>query len=75
MPVTANAKLSALPRDIEADQLDPDQAFAPLLHIIEQAQARAYRAVNRELLGMYWDIGVYISAKVADERWGQSVVT
>ena len=27
---------------------DQDAAFAPLIQIIEQAQARAYRAVNRE---------------------------
>jgi len=67
-------KLSTVLREISPADLDADQAFAPLLHIIEQAQARAYRAVNHELVGMYWDIGAYISAKAASERWGKGVV-
>ena len=54
--------------------LAPDEVFAPLLTIIEQARARAYAAVNRELVGMYWDIGAYISGKVDSDGWGQGVV-
>jgi predicted nuclease of restriction endonuclease-like (RecB) superfamily len=67
-------KLSTALREISPADLDADQVFAPLLTIIEQAQARAYRAVNRELVSMYWDIGSYISAKVKAERWGKAVV-
>lgn len=59
---------------MDAALLDLDEAFGPLLAIIEQAQARAYRAVNRELVGMYWDVGAYMSAKVKAERWGKGVV-
>ncbi|MCL2788219.1 MAG: DUF1016 N-terminal domain-containing protein [Micrococcales bacterium] len=67
-------KLSTVLREIVPADLDADQVFAPLLAIIEQAQARAYRAVNRELVGMYWDIGAYISVKTATEDWGKGVV-
>ncbi|MDR1189303.1 MAG: PDDEXK nuclease domain-containing protein [Bifidobacteriaceae bacterium] len=54
--------------------LDYDLEFAPLIAIIETAQARAYRAVNRELISMYWQVGEYISAKATTEAWGQGVV-
>ena len=54
--------------------MDLDEAFAPLLVIVEQARARAYAAVSRELVGMYWDIGAYISGKVDSDDWGQGVV-
>jgi len=70
----ADGKLSETLREIDPAQLDLDQEFEPLLEIIEHAQARAYRAVNRELVGMYWDIGAYISAKAQAEQWGRSVV-
>ena len=69
-----DTKLSAVPREIDPARMDLDTAFGPLLSIIEQAQARAYRAVNRELIGMYWEIGAYISGKADSEGWGQSVV-
>ena len=55
-------------------QLDPDTAFAPLLAIVEQAQARAYRAINHELVSMCWDVGAYISDKAKTEGWGKAVV-
>jgi predicted nuclease of restriction endonuclease-like (RecB) superfamily len=69
-----DGKLSETLRELDPAQLDLDQAFGPLLGIIEQAQARAYRAVNYELVTMYWGIGEYISAKVKTERWGKGVV-
>jgi predicted nuclease of restriction endonuclease-like (RecB) superfamily len=74
VPARVDAKLSAVPRGMDPALLDLDEAFGPLLAIIEQAQARAYRAINRELIGMYWDIGAYISGKVDAERWGKGVV-
>lgn len=32
------------------------------------------QAVNSELINLYWQIGEYISNRVADEGWGESVV-
>ena len=33
------------------------------------------RAVNAEMIGMYWEIGAYVSKKAADSGWGKNVVT
>jgi len=49
--------------------------YYELISIIERARENAFRAVNRELISMYWDIGQYISEKVKDGGWGKSVVT
>jgi predicted nuclease of restriction endonuclease-like (RecB) superfamily len=73
-PAKMDEKLSETLREIDPTRLNPDREFGPLLEIIESAQARAYRAVNRELVGMYWDIGAYISAKAHAEGWGTGVV-
>jgi predicted nuclease of restriction endonuclease-like (RecB) superfamily len=48
--------------------------FGEVLHIIEQAKENAYRAANRELINMYWEIGRYVSERVATNGWGKSTV-
>lgn len=48
--------------------------FAEILSIIEKARENAFRAVNRELITMYWDIGKYVSERVHEGGWGKSVV-
>lgn len=48
--------------------------FDEILSIIEKARENTFRAVNRELISMYWDIGKYISDKVKTNGWGKSVV-
>ena len=48
--------------------------FGEILSIIEKARENTYRAVNRELISMYWDIGKYVSEKVKINGWGKSVV-
>jgi hypothetical protein len=40
-----------------------DASFAEIVSLIEQSRTRAYRAVNSELVNLYWQIGQYISAK------------
>jgi len=52
----------------------PADDFTEVLTIIEQARENAFRAVNRELISMYWEIGRYVSEKVKSEGWGKSVV-
>ena len=42
---------------------------------IRSAQYAALRAVNRELIGLYWDIGRMIVERQIKEGWGRSVVT
>ncbi|MDR3093164.1 MAG: DUF1016 N-terminal domain-containing protein, partial [Bacteroidales bacterium] len=59
-----------------SDHLVPnsENAFDEVISIIENARENAFRAVNRELIGMYWDIGEYVSRCVSDVGWGKSVV-
>ena len=49
-------------------------SFAEVVSLIEQARQRAYQAVNAELVGLYWQIGKYISGKLATAEWGEGVV-
>ncbi len=41
---------------------------------IHTAQYAALRAVNKELIALYWDIGQLIEARQESEGWGKSVV-
>jgi len=59
-----------------SDKLIPnnENAFDEVISIIENARENAFRAVNRELINMYWDIGKYVSRSVSENGWGKSVV-
>ena len=48
--------------------------YSEIISIIERARENAFRAVNRELISMYWEIGAYVSGKVKNGGWGKSVV-
>ena len=42
---------------------------------IRSAQYDALRAVNKELVGLYWDIGkMIVTRQQSDKTWGKSVV-
>ena len=41
---------------------------------VRAAQYQALKAVNKELVGLYWDIGRLISRRQTDQGWGQAVV-
>ena len=45
-----------------------------IIQIIESAKCRAMKAVNTELIDMYWQIGKYISEKTESAGWGKGVV-
>lgn len=48
--------------------------FNHIVNLINQAQNRAYQAVNKELVNLYWEIGKYVSKKVNEGTWGDGVV-
>ena len=48
--------------------------YGEIISIIERSRDNAFRAVNRELISMYWEIGGYISDKVKHGGWGKAVV-
>ncbi|MBI4980275.1 DUF1016 domain-containing protein [Candidatus Woesearchaeota archaeon] len=41
---------------------------------VKSAQIKAAVSVNKELIGLYWDVGKMISEKQAKSKWGDSVV-
>ncbi len=49
-------------------------AFAEIKERVSKAQYAALRAVNKELVGLYWDIGRIIVERQAGETWGQAIV-
>ncbi len=50
------------------------QQFTDVINLIKQSRIKAIKAVNTELINVYWNIGEYISKKVEIAEWGQSVV-
>ncbi|MDR1728442.1 MAG: PDDEXK nuclease domain-containing protein [Acidobacteriota bacterium] len=54
--------------------MDNSAVFEEVAAIIERARENAFRAVNRELISMYWEIGRYVSKKSTAANWGKSVV-
>jgi predicted nuclease of restriction endonuclease-like (RecB) superfamily len=51
-----------------------EDAFAEVVSLIQQARQHAYQSVNAELVGLYWQIGQYISRKLEAAEWGEGVV-
>ncbi len=52
-----------------------DKRFADIIQLIIQSRTNAIRAVNAELINLYWNIGAYINQKIEQAEWGDSVVT
>ncbi len=48
--------------------------FDELISMIESARARAWQAVNFELVSLYWNIGRWLSMKMQEAAWGSKVV-
>jgi len=48
--------------------------FAEIKDRIHKAQYDAFKAVNKELISLYWDIGKSIVAKQAKLGWGKAIV-
>jgi predicted nuclease of restriction endonuclease-like (RecB) superfamily len=52
-----------------------DNRFTDVIQLIKQSRTNAIKAVNAELINLYWNIGEYISKKIELSEWGDSVVT
>jgi hypothetical protein len=59
-----------------SELLPPDYAtlLAEVKERIRTAQYAALRAVNQQLIALYWDIGRLIVERQQGETWGRSVV-
>ncbi|MCL2164260.1 MAG: DUF1016 N-terminal domain-containing protein [Oscillospiraceae bacterium] len=49
----------------------PTPDFNQVIAIIENAHNRALKAVNTELIQMYWDVGEYLSDLCASSSFGK----
>jgi len=51
-----------------------ERQFSEVISLIKKSRYNAFRAVNAELVNLYWMIGEYISKRISTEEWGKSVV-
>lgn len=54
--------------------LEIQKQFSHITNLIANAKEKAYHAVNKELVTLYWNIGEYVSQQVNANIWGKSVV-
>lgn len=50
------------------------EQFKYVIELIKESRNKAVKAVNSELINLYWNIGKYISMKIEQSEWGESVV-
>jgi len=48
--------------------------FAEIIDLIKQSRNKALMAVNTELIDLYWNVGEYISRRVANSTWGDGTI-
>ena len=48
--------------------------FGAVISIIKNAKGRALKAVNAELINMYWEVGEYLSKLCAESSFGDKVI-
>lgn len=51
-----------------------DKRFEDIVSLIKQSRANAIRAVNAELINLYWNVGAYIKQKLSAAEWGDKTV-
>jgi len=51
-----------------------DIRFSDILQFIQQSRTRAFKAVNVELINLYWNVGAYIHQKLSRAEWGDKTV-
>lgn len=51
-----------------------DKQFVEVARMIHSARYNAIKNVNAELVQLYWNIGEYISKKIASAEWGDAIV-
>lgn len=52
-----------------------ESSFRKVVEMIEAARARAYHAVNNELIDLYWRVGEFISRQITAAGWGKNTVS
>tara|TARA_R110001583_G_scaffold51483_5_gene160705 strand:- start:1101 stop:1541 length:441 start_codon:yes stop_codon:yes gene_type:complete len=60
-----------------SDSLNTNEYFSRVKdsrYKIQSTQIRAVISLNREMLGLYWEIGKSISKKINEPQWGSSIM-
>ncbi|MFD2555114.1 PDDEXK nuclease domain-containing protein [Sphingobacterium tabacisoli] len=48
--------------------------FIDIIQLIKQSRNQAIKAVNTELINLYWNVGAYIKQKLSFAEWGDKTV-
>lgn len=72
--VDSTVKKKSVTRSTGATIASNEARFDEVVALIEVARQRAYQAVNTELVGLYWQLGAYLSQKIESAEWGDGVV-
>lgn len=59
---------------MKKDIISANNDFGAVISIIENAKGRALKAVNAELINMYWEVGEYLSELCAESTYGDKVI-
>lgn len=51
-----------------------EQRFTDIIQLIRHSRNNAIKAVNTELINLYWNIGAYIKQKLSISEWGDKTV-
>lgn len=51
-----------------------DTAISELVTMFEAAKGRAWSAVNSEMVSLYWNVGKWLSSKMASAEWGDGTI-
>lgn len=51
-----------------------DERFTSIIYLIKDARTNAIKAVNAELINLYWNVGEYIHKQIETNQWGASIV-
>jgi predicted nuclease of restriction endonuclease-like (RecB) superfamily len=51
-----------------------EKQFSEVILLIKQLRNNALKAVNVELISLYWQVGAYVSKRIKTEEWGKSIV-
>ena len=51
-----------------------DKKFTDIIRLIQQSRNNSIKAVNAELINLYWNVGAYIKQKLSVAEWGERTV-
>ena len=59
--------------EIKVNSIDVRQ-FADVVEMIRSTRSQVLRMANAALIDLHWQVGQYLSVKIASAEWGDGVV-